>query len=141
MRILLSLFTLSFPLWAHDFGVKAVEIKAVQKGRQISVEFFVKQGYGVQVNAKNVLELYEVKGGGLSPAGPVPKSFLGERKAQWRNFTGEIAKEDTNYFSRLNPVGFSVEPNKSYALEGRFYICSFSNKFCTVQKVSQVVSR
>lgn len=52
--------------------------------------------------------------------------------------TGAVAIEDKKYFSRLDPVSLPPTAGK-IRVSGRIFYCSFAQKFCSVQKVDELL--
>lgn len=136
MRFFGIFFLVIFSIFGYEFGVSALKLTAERKTEGIWVYFTVNSGYGVQKDGKNSLALYELKKGHEKETNIEKKlKDYGTEIKKISSFEGSIAKEDPLYYSTLNPVFFKGNYTKHYILKGKFFVCSFAQKFCTVQSI------
>lgn len=117
MKMRLVLLCLAgFPVLA--FGASVVKLVREPGTLALSIQ----QGYGVQKDGKHELTISSVS------SGQTIKTI--------KSFKGRTAPEDKKYFNRLEAITIPETAGK-LRISGRIFYCSFSQKFCSVQKVDQ----
>ena len=101
------------------FGKEVVKISTSPAKQGIAVNFSIDQGYGIQRDARNKVDLVYLKG---------------RSKHTVKHFTGNVSSEDDRYYNTLNAINIPYDSISPAELNVLFYYCQFKNKFCSVQK-------
>ena len=140
LLILLILLTMA-GLWA--FGQEVLKIEPLARGKSVMLRFQLQPGYGVQKAANNELMVYELKNGHEKQKNIRLKikeygTLLGETTV----FRGRTSAKDKDYFDTLQESSIKLKKTSTsqLALGGKIYYCSFADKFCSVQSISQLIT-
>lgn len=132
---------------AFSFNQEIISLQTLKYNQKLKILFMLKEGYGVQKDGPHKLKLILLKQGHESEPNFDKKIKIYATKSfnilsKNNSFSGVTAKEDAEYFSRLNSVVFrdeAIKKSESYALTGSIYYCSFADKFCSVQKIKKII--
>lgn len=126
-----------------NLGPEAVSATAMKTDNGISVQYRVEKGYGIQKKGPHQITVFALKQGHQLTASISEKiNKYGTEVALKKeiSFSGETAEQDKEYFSTVEPYKIEVKEAgaDAYAVKGRIFFCSFSDKFCSAQTVNAV---
>lgn len=132
---------------AFSFNQNIISLQTIKRNGNIKILFMVQKGYGVQKDGPHKLRLIRLKKGHeLEPDFDKKIKIYALKSynilSQEKSLSGIVAKEDKDYFSRINSIQFAsseIKKDYSYAIMGTLYYCSFADKFCSVQKIKKVL--
>lgn len=127
--------------WA--FGKSVLDIKTLHSGNYLTLTYNLVNGYGIQKKADNHLIIYRLKNEHIHKRASLRTQIkkYGIEVARVKKFKGKTSKQDRNYFDILYPSKIKLNQKNKYrlAIMGRVFYCSFSDKFCSVQSIAQLV--
>ena len=129
---------LIFLLLSFNFKTSASSSQVIKQNRDVVVALHPNKGFGIQKKAPNTIRLIELK---ESQAKLAEQIKSGKAIKILKNFKGETAKEDNHYFSSIKAIRLKnvIQKNKKYAIDAKVFFCSFSEKYCSVQVIQQII--
>ncbi len=133
-------------LFPQTLGNEVISLQSIRKDGNIKLLFMVDKGYGIQKEGPHKITIYRLKNDHATEPnfekkikiyGYDAKSLVDENKP----FAGVTTKEDKDYFSRVDSISYTnatIQKDTPFAIAGKIYYCSFSDKFCSVQSIKKV---
>ncbi|GEM_PF-2220939 len=133
-------------LFPQTLDNDVISVQSIRRDGNIKLLFKVDKGYGIQKDGPHRIIIYKLKKDHSAEPnfekkvriyGYDAKSLVDGNKP----FTGVTTKEDKDYFSRVDSVSYTnptIQKDTPFAIAGKIYYCSFSNKFCSVHTIKKV---
>ncbi|MES0491315.1 MAG: hypothetical protein ABUK01_15080 [Leptospirales bacterium] len=135
-------------IFSYGFSTGSVTLDVEKNNGNLNFEFAVKKGYGIQKDGPHEISVYTIDkkyaknknlGEILKEKGKLVQKFEAIK------FTGETAKEDGKYFSKINPYSVALQENLEtknikVVVSARVYYCSFADNFCSVESIREVLN-
>ena len=136
MKKALVFILASLALSAYGFKSDVISVFGFKKKAIQYVSFNLKPGYGIQKKAPHNIELFK-----LSKRPDHLKEALKQAKPikKVKTLAGITAREDNQYFSRVNPIRVRNSKNGFLAVRAKVFYCSFAEKFCSVSSLTQII--
>ncbi len=144
MRQILLLLSFTFLLGAFPKFSNVIKIEPIfiKKNKQIYLNLFIADGYGLQKGPLHKINLYSLSKKHKTHQRIIEKikknGYLIQTKKQ---LSGITSTQNKKYFSSLNPIIFKGINNYSndYAVQGKLFYCSFEGAFCSVQTFEKII--
>ncbi|MDH5718448.1 MAG: hypothetical protein OEZ22_12550 [Spirochaetia bacterium] len=119
-----------------------VNVDPVKDNDSITLYFQISEGFGVQKEGPHKIEVYQLSKDHSKTEDIKEKiSKYGKKIDSKEKFVGHTASADEDYFDNLDPLVFKQKQFKTgeFAVKAVIYYCSFSDKFCSAQKIEKLV--
>lgn len=145
-QVIIAITALLAAAAVYTFGSRGdiLRMNATSSENQVSIEFLVSAGYGIQKEANHSITVYSLKAGHQSEKEVKAKiARYGKEIASISpvKFSGATAKEDKDYFSSVLPITLKKAKGQKeqLAIKAKIFYCSFDQGFCSQKTFRQLV--
>jgi len=141
-KIFIAIFLIT-SIFALGSQAKVVQLSVTENEKQISLQFSVNKGYGIQKEGPHEIAIYKLDENHFK------STEISEKIAKYGKklttispvkFSGVIASEDEHYYSNVLPINLTASKNSTLAIRARIFFCSFQDNFCSVETVHQIIN-